>query len=236
MRHNHEAFAARFERRGGPFEGMAGHGGGPRGHRGGGPRGERGFGGRGERGGPQVPDASGAAGWFAGRLPDGWFTGAPQVNVDRDEILVVGTLPALAGAAVEGSAEDVAAAEAGRVSRFREETREARMAVAAEAQARFGRVVSWGATCGSTTVTFTTASVPVMTRLRQNERQVLDTLVESGVARSRSDALVWAIRLVGENTGPWLADLRTALEGVQKVRAEGPMTGTSVETDDEPAA
>ena len=33
-----------------------------------------------------------AAAWFAGRLPDGWFTEAPEATVDREEILVVGTL------------------------------------------------------------------------------------------------------------------------------------------------
>ena len=31
-------------------------------------------------------------GWFAGRLPADWFTGAPEVEADRDEVLVVGTL------------------------------------------------------------------------------------------------------------------------------------------------
>ena len=51
--------------------------------------------------------------------------------------------------------------------------------------------------CGDTSELFTPASVPVMTRLRQPERIVLDTLVDAGVARSRSDALAWAVRLVG---------------------------------------
>src|SRR5436309_2039349 len=32
-------------------------------------------------------------GWFAGRIPDGWFEGPPEVSVDREEILVVGALP-----------------------------------------------------------------------------------------------------------------------------------------------
>ena len=61
-----------------------------------------------------------------------------------------------------------------------------------------------------------------MTRLRQPERVVLDTLVEAGVARSRSDALAWCVRLVGEHTGDWLTALRDALESVQKVRDAGP--------------
>ena len=61
-----------------------------------------------------------------------------------------------------------------------------------------------------------------MTRLRQPERQVLDTLVEAGVARSRSDALAWSVRLVGDNSETWLAELREALTAVQKVREQGP--------------
>jgi hypothetical protein len=69
---------------------------------------------------------------------------------------------------------------------------------------------------------FTTLSVPVMTRLRQPERQVLDTLVEAGVARSRSEALAWSVKLVGRNADGWLAELRTALESVQRVREQGP--------------
>jgi hypothetical protein len=69
---------------------------------------------------------------------------------------------------------------------------------------------------------YTTHSVPVMTRLRQNERTVLDTLVDAGVARSRSDALAWCVRLVGEHEDSWLSDLRTALQHVEQVRAEGP--------------
>ena len=32
------------------------------------------------------------AGWFAGRLPDDWFTGPVELTIDRDEITVVGTL------------------------------------------------------------------------------------------------------------------------------------------------
>ncbi len=69
---------------------------------------------------------------------------------------------------------------------------------------------------------FTTLSVPVMTRLRQAERQVLDTLVDAGVARSRSDALAWCVRLVGQHEDAWLADLRGALQRVEHIRATGP--------------
>ncbi len=127
------------------------------------------------------------AAWLAGRLPDDWFEAPPAVTVDRDEILVVGRLrsPELPKDADEPTH---AAAEVGRISRFREDTRDQRMAVAHEAEHRFARTISWGAESGSTTAVFTNLSVPVMTRLRQPERRVLDTLVDSGVARSRSDA------------------------------------------------
>jgi hypothetical protein len=160
-------------------------------------------------------------GWFTGRLPTGWFTDAPDIKVDREEITVVGTIPGPERAAEASDAEAAAAAE-GRSRRFREETREHRIEIAREAEHKFGRKVSWGVECNGQRVMFTTFSVPVMTRLRQAERRVLDTLVDAGVARSRSDALAWCVRLVGEHQDAWLADLRTALRKVEQVRAEGP--------------
>ena len=168
-----------------------------------------------------LPSAEGIRGWFAGRLPDGWFEGEPEVVVDREEVLVVGTLPA-PPAREDGAS--TAEAEAGRITRFREETREARMRIAREAERRYGRKVAWGAQAGATRQVFTSLSVPVMTRLRQPERRVLDTLVDSGVARSRSEALAWCVRLVGRNTSEWLAELRTAMESVEQVRRSGPAT------------
>ena len=51
-----------------------------------------------------------------------------------------------------------------------------------------------------------------MTRLRQPQRQVLDTLVDAGVARSRADALAWCVRLVGQHEDDWLGELREATE------------------------
>lgn len=187
-------------------------------------RGRRGWSGATRQGGWQqteLPSADDAAAWFAGRLPDGWFTGTPDVTVDRDEIVVVGELPAPPGAA---DAEDAArsAAEAGRISRFREDTRDERMAIAQEAEHRYGRKVAWGARIGATEQVFTTISVPVMTRLRQPDRQVLDTLVNAGVARSRSEALAWCVRLVGAHADSWLRELREAMTTVDRVRAKGP--------------
>ena len=160
-------------------------------------------------------------GWFAGRLPADWFVGAPTVEADRDEILVVGTLaePELPA---DASSDAVAAARASRIAGFREDTRGQRMRIADEAQHRFGRKVSWGASCGDQTVWFTTLAAPAMTRLRMQERRVLDTLVDAGVARSRSHALAWCVRLVAERQDDWLKDLRGALESVEKVRSEGP--------------
>jgi hypothetical protein len=197
---------------------------GPRGHRWGPGRGWGGPGGRGRgRGGWQqadLPSADDAAAWFAGRLPDGWFTEAPVVVVDREEITVVGTLPPLEGEFADDAAR--AAAESGRISRFREDTREERIEIARQAEHRYGRKVAWGAKLGSTEELFTTLSVPVMTRLRQEERLVLDTLVDAGVARSRSEALAWAVRLVGEHADEWLTELRNAMSKVEDLRAKGP--------------
>jgi hypothetical protein len=167
-----------------------------------------------------LPPAEDAPAWFAGRLPTEWFTGAPEVQVDRDEILVVGTLPIQH--APDASDADRAGHEAGLIARFREETRDARIRIAREAEHRYGRKVAWGAVAGETRRVFTTLSVPVMTRLRQPQRVVLDTLVDAGVARSRSEALAWCVRLVGEHTGDWLEELRAAMTGVREVRERGP--------------
>jgi hypothetical protein len=159
--------------------------------------------------------------WFASRLPQGWFTGAPHVVADREEITVVGPVGDLE-VPEDASPSALAAAAEGRARRFREETRDHRIEIAHEAEMRFGRKVSWGVICGDRKVMFTTLSVPVMTRLRQSERRVLDTLVDAGVARSRSDALAWCVRLVGEHEESWLGQLRDALHRVEAVRAEGP--------------
>ena len=204
--HSHEHGERRFR------TGARGHG-----HRGHGGRGR----GMGRPGGWQqadLPSADDAAAWFAGRLPAEWFTGTPAVTVDREEIVVIGELPAPEGT---DDATREAAAE-GRISRFREETREVRMQIADEAEARYARKVAWGASIGDAEVLFTHLAVPAMTRLRQDERRVLDTLVDAGVARSRSEALAWCVKLVGEHTEEWLAGLRNAMSEVDKLRAEGP--------------
>jgi hypothetical protein len=160
-------------------------------------------------------------GWFSGRLPAEWFDEAVEIVLDREEISVVGRLAVPEPVAEAGDAER-AAAVAGHIQRFREETRDRRIGIAREAEHKFGRKVSWGVECGGEREMFTTLSVPVMTRLRQPERRVLDTLVDAGVARSRSDALAWCVRLVGKNADEWLAELREALQHVERARAAGP--------------
>ena len=172
----------------------------------------------------EQPDASDAADWFAGRIPDGWFGGDPTVVVDREEITVIGRL-------TDTGEQESEAHASGRAARFREQTRPQRMQIADEAEARYGRKVSWGAQLGDTRALFTHISVPVMTRLRQPERQVLDTLVDAGVARSRSEALSWAVKLVGEHAESWLADLRGAMQEVDKLRSTGPDLGEPTRED-----
>jgi hypothetical protein len=164
-------------------------------------------------------------GWFVGRLPDGWFGGPPEITYDREEILVVGSLPE--PDAPGADAETRAAARQARIESFREETRQQRIRIAEAAESKFGRKVAWGAECGGERVVFTTLSIPVMTRLRMKERAVLDTLVEANVARSRSEALAWCVQLVREHEGDWIKQLRDALAHVDEARAAGPETQTS---------
>ena len=163
-------------------------------------------------------------GWFNGRMPDDWFGGPVSISGDRDEVFVVGELadPKTDAAASDAERE---AARASRVDDFREQTRAARMRIADEAERRFGRKVSWGVSIGGETHAFTTASLPIMTRLRMRERATLDTLVDAGVARSRSEALAWCVRLVADNEGPWIEQLRGALGAVEQARSEGPKPG-----------
>ncbi len=182
---------------------------------------------RGQWGGrSEPPPADDVTAWIAGALPEGWFTGPAEVVVDRDEILIVGTLaaPTVAGSDdADQSAADQATAEKGRISTFREETRERRIRVAQQIEHRYGRKVAWGVVCGGTREVFTALAAPVMTRLRQPERQILDTLVDAGVARSRSEALAWCVRLVGQHADAWLGELRSAMGAVDELRRRGPV-------------
>jgi hypothetical protein len=171
----------------------------------------------------EPPAADDAAAWVTGAVPDGWFSERPEVVVDRDEIIIWGRLtePELGAEATEA---DKATAQAGRINQFREDTREDRIRVARQVEHRYQRKVAWGLRSGDTAELFTHLAAPVMTRLRQPERQVLDTLVDAGVARSRSEALAWCVRLVGQHTEEWLGELRTAMTKVDELRRQGPDT------------
>ena len=126
--------------------------------------------------------------WFAQRVPSTWFAEAPEVRVDREEILVVGVLHGPSDQSTDG---DEHVQVLNRIEAFREASRDRRVAIAAAAETLWGRKVSWGVRYGAQEVRFTTTAVPVMTRLRMEERSVLDTLIDAGVARSRSEALAW---------------------------------------------
>lgn len=164
-------------------------------------------------------------GWFTGRLPDEWQAEQPaQITVDREEITVFLVLPDVRRPEGDDAPSEAAheEARAGRARAFREETRDLRMQIDREAQRRYERKVSWGVDVGGYRELWTNVAAPVMTRLRQPQRQVLDTLVASGVAKSRSEALAWCVRLVGQHEEDWLAELRTAMEQVADVRSKGP--------------
>jgi hypothetical protein len=166
-------------------------------------------------------DTEAIAAWFTAHRGD-WIV--DEVTADADEILVVLDIgePELVG---EISDEERVAARKARMTAFREDTRGRRMEIAAAAEARFGRKVSWGARSGGSRRLYTHMAIPAMTRLRVSERRVLDTLVEAGVARSRSHALAWCVRMVGDNLDEWLAELRQALVQVDEVRRRGPSPG-----------
>jgi hypothetical protein len=165
--------------------------------------------------------------WFRQRLPEDWTRNSTEVTVDREEIVVVLRLDLPQDDPPEdddAAAAALAEARAGFIARFREETRSHRIAIAREAEHRYRRKVAWGVRVGDHEELFTHLAVPVMTRLRQPERRVLDTLVDAGVARSRAHALAWCVRLVGDNASSWLGELREAMEKVDVVRRAGPDT------------
>jgi len=156
--------------------------------------------------------------WLAGRVPQGWFVETPDVLADREEILVVGRIEDV----VPSEGVDLATARGGRIKKYREDTREERMRIAAEAQRKFGRHVSWAVRVGDTSELFTHLAIPVMTRLRIRERSILDRLVKAGVVQNRSQALAWCVRLVAEKESDWLADLASAMQQVEHARDQGP--------------
>jgi len=165
-----------------------------------------------------------AVAWVTNRLPADLFdadAGDVTVTADKDEVLVIGHLAA-DGLPEEGR-EREAAAEAA-IDAFRSASREQRVLFARQVERRTGRKVSWGARCGGHGLLFTHLTVPTMTRLRLPEREVLDTLVAAGIARSRSDALSWCVKHVRTTQQEWLEELRGAFDAVAEVAARGPKT------------
>ncbi|NOX28762.1 MAG: hypothetical protein GXP35_01720 [Actinobacteria bacterium] len=156
--------------------------------------------------------------WFVGSLPDSWFSEPIEIDFDRDEIIVTGVLPV----PDLGDNPSTEVAEQARIETFREETRDRRMGIAERAQSTFRRKVSWATTCGESRSNYTVGNVPVMTRLLMDDRATLDTLIDAGVARSRSEALAWCVRLVADNETSWLEELRSAMSAVEDARTKGP--------------
>ena len=160
-------------------------------------------------------------GWFVGRLPEEWRSTPPEITVDREEITVVLTVTDVD--LPDGSSDaERDEARAGRAKAFREDTRSRRIEIAREAEHRFERKVSWAVRVGDRTELFTHVAAPAMTRLRQPERLILDTLVDAGVARSRAEALAWCVKLVGQHESDWLGELQEAMSRVADVRTKGP--------------
>jgi len=174
--------------------------------------------GRGRQAEPTTTSPSELSAWFAGNIADDWFDEPVTIAYDRDEIVVTGSLPM---PKLDDDADTTVAATE-RMNGFRDRTRDDRIAIAARAEVQFQRKVSWAVTCGDQSMDYTIASVPVMTRLHMEERQLLDTLIDAGVARSRSEALAWAVRLVADNESEWIDKLRNAMSEVEELRNEGP--------------
>lgn len=159
--------------------------------------------------------------WFQEQMPDDWFE-ALEARCDKDEIVVRGTIQPPEQSGDSSSAQNPELAELECATVFREASRDGRVQVALRAEALFERKVSWVVSCGSTEKAYTTLALPVMTRLGYEERQVLDTLVAGGVARSRSEAVNWCVQLVGRDQADWLDKLRAAVGGIDDVRSQGP--------------
>ena len=161
-------------------------------------------------------------GWFAGRLPDELFDelgggdGRPRGDHRHRPHRRAPSSPRAPRTPSRRRPSN------GRIQEFRERTRDAPDRRGPRGRTPLPPKVSWGVECGGERALFTHVAAPVMTRLRQPERQVLDTLIAAGVARSRSDALAWCVRLVERHADDWLTELRDSLEQVQRVRAQGP--------------
>ena len=145
----------------------------------------------------------------------------PEVVVDRDEITIVGELRCRPSPPTRQRPSARRLVE-GVIAGFREPTRDERIAIARDLETAAGREVAWGVSIDGERSLFTHLAVPVMTRLRQPERQVLDTLVAGGVARSRADAL-GVVRAAGRSARRRLAGRAHRGDGGRRgVKAAGP--------------
>jgi hypothetical protein len=163
--------------------------------------------------------------WLQERLPAQLLAGTPEVSVYDDEVVLL--LPIATDSAEAAAGDDTREAGLRQIGRRREETRRLRIQIAQELQEIVGRPVAWGMRVGDTSALFTTRSAPVMTRLGRAERDVLDTLVAAGVADTRSSALAYTVRAFAAEHADWLAEVRTAIEQVDQVRARLKLTRRS---------
>jgi hypothetical protein len=161
--------------------------------------------------------------WLQERLPAQLLAATPEITVYDDELVVM--LP-ITGETPDPTPDepDRTRAEQRLIAQRREETRALRMRLARDLQGLVGRPVAWGMRIGDRSTLFTTRSTPVMTRLGRVERDVLDTLVAAGVADTRSSALAYTVRAFAAEHADWLAEVRTAIEQVQEVRARLKLT------------
>ena len=159
--------------------------------------------------------------WFSAHVDDEWGSEGIEITADDDEILVVVKV-STADEELPDDPDDKEIAIKRIARQFRRGTRQSRVSVAEEAQELFERKVSWGVQAGEDTYLFTHLTVPAMTRLRIAERGVLDTLVNAGVANSRSEALAWCVKFVSKTEKAWLTELSDAFKAVEKVRHVGP--------------
>lgn len=143
--------------------------------------------------------------WFAERLPAAWLSRPAEIELDREEVLVVLPLAAASDPAT-----------------FRDATRDTRIELARQAENRFGVKVSWGTVKGGDRHLFTTLRSALTVPVAMPERRVLDALVAAGVATNRSEAVAWCIRLVGRHESDWLRDLRDAVAAAPAGRREIP--------------
>ena len=112
-----------------------------------------------------------------------------ELTVDREEITVIGRIPAPRLAEGASDAEREAAVQ-GRIQEFRERTRQARIEVAQEAEHRFRRKVSWGVECGGERALFTHSTMHTLASLLELIRSRSYYLTADGQVPPRPEAVL----------------------------------------------